>query len=204
MKKMPYVCLYTSYLQQLSIFTDAQRGRLLTGLLQYLDTGEAPVFKGSERYIWPTLQAQLDRDLEAYQARCQKNRENALKRVKKEEAEQQAAIAAKEKENEKENENEKEKEKKKEKRVEQGTLADKPPVRPRFVPPSENEVREYITRMGYCLDAEHFLSYYTSNGWRVGRNPMKDWRAAVRTWNAKEKKNGKIEAVPQWNIGVTL
>lgn len=52
----------------------------------------------------------------------------------------------------------------------------------RFVPPSVDEVRAYCQERGNNVDPEKFVDYYTSNGWRVGKNPMKDWRAAVRTW----------------------
>ena len=54
--------------------------------------------------------------------------------------------------------------------------------RKRFAPPSREEVQAYIAEKGYNVDAERFIDYYTANGWRVGKNPMKDWKAAVRTW----------------------
>ena len=52
----------------------------------------------------------------------------------------------------------------------------------RFVKPGVEEVRAYCLERGNCVDAQKFVDYYESNGWRVGRNPMKDWKAAVRTW----------------------
>ena len=57
----------------------------------------------------------------------------------------------------------------------------------RFMPPTREEVQQYITEQGYHVDAERFVDYYTSNGWMVGKNKMKDWKAAVRTWERKEK-----------------
>lgn len=57
----------------------------------------------------------------------------------------------------------------------------------RFKPPSRQEVQEYINEKGYSVDAERFIDYYTANGWRVGKNPMKDWKATVRNW---ERNNG--------------
>lgn len=57
----------------------------------------------------------------------------------------------------------------------------------RFTPPSREQVQEYIAEKGYQVDAERFVDYYTSNGWRVGKNPMKDWKATVRNWNRKEQ-----------------
>lgn len=58
----------------------------------------------------------------------------------------------------------------------------------RFKAPSVDEVKAYITEKGYSIDAEAFVDYYTSKGWVVGKSPMKDWKAAVRTWNNNNKK----------------
>jgi hypothetical protein len=52
----------------------------------------------------------------------------------------------------------------------------------RFVPPTVDEVRAYCRERQNGVDAERFIDYYTSNGWFVGKNKMKDWKAAVRTW----------------------
>lgn len=56
-----------------------------------------------------------------------------------------------------------------------------------FVPPTIKEVEEYIKQEEYNVDAEQFLNFYESKGWLVGKTKMKDWKAAVRTWN---KRNG--------------
>ena len=55
-------------------------------------------------------------------------------------------------------------------------------VSKRFTPPTLEEVEDYINEKGYNIRASKFIDYYTSNGWKVGKNPMKDWRAAVRSW----------------------
>ena len=82
--------------------------------------------------------------------------------------------------------------------------ADKPPTRSRFTPPTVAEVRSYCAEKGYTLDADRFVDYYTSNGWKVGKNPMRDWKAAVRTWKGKEQSNGKTESQPLWTVGTTV
>lgn len=56
-----------------------------------------------------------------------------------------------------------------------------------FEKPSLQDVAAYIIECGYDVDPQHWYNYYESNGWKVGRNPMKDWRACVRTWHAKNK-----------------
>lgn len=52
----------------------------------------------------------------------------------------------------------------------------------RFTPPTLSMVQEYCDERCNNVDAQKFIDYYSSNGWKVGRNPMKDWKAAVRTW----------------------
>ncbi len=66
--------------------------------------------------------------------------------------------------------------------------ADKPP-RARFVKPSIEEVREYCQESGIDIDPARFFDYYESNGWRAGKNPMKDWRAAARNWARRDQKD---------------
>lgn len=55
-----------------------------------------------------------------------------------------------------------------------------------FSSPSLQEVEQYCHERGNRVDAQKFISYYESNGWKVGKNPMKDWKAAVRTWERSE------------------
>lgn len=65
--------------------------------------------------------------------------------------------------------------------------ADKPPKRKHFDPPSVNDVRTYCLENGYQIDPAYFVDYYTANNWMVGKNKMKDWKAAVRNWNRREQ-----------------
>lgn len=52
-----------------------------------------------------------------------------------------------------------------------------------FVKPTIDEIRNYCAEKGYHIDAEQFWHHYESNGWRVGRVPMKSWKSALVTWN---------------------
>lgn len=55
-----------------------------------------------------------------------------------------------------------------------------------FSHPSLSEVSDYIKEKNYAVDPQRFIDFYTSNGWRVGKNQMKDWKAAVRTWASRD------------------
>ena len=61
------------------------------------------------------------------------------------------------------------------------------PISPRFLKPTLEEVAAYCRERGNGIDPQQFIDHYTSNGWKVGNAPMKDWRAAVRTWEARRK-----------------
>lgn len=55
-------------------------------------------------------------------------------------------------------------------------------TREKFTPPTLEQVKAYCQERNNNVDPQRWLDHYTSNGWKVGRNPMKDWKAAVRTW----------------------
>lgn len=56
-----------------------------------------------------------------------------------------------------------------------------------FYPPSKEDVRDYCEERGNGIDADAFVDFYASKGWKVGAAPMKDWRAAVRGWEARRR-----------------
>ena len=58
--------------------------------------------------------------------------------------------------------------------------------RKRFEKPTLSEIEQYCTERNNNVNAEQFYDYYESNGWKVGKNSMKDWKAAVRTWERSE------------------
>jgi len=62
----------------------------------------------------------------------------------------------------------------------------------KFVKPTMEEIASVIEEKSYQVDAERFFAYYEANGWRVGRNPMQNWKMALVTWqkgNTKQKAN---------------
>lgn len=56
----------------------------------------------------------------------------------------------------------------------------------KFIPPSIEEVQAYCEEIGYMIDAERFVNYYESSGWKRGNTSIKDWKACVRTWKNRE------------------
>ena len=56
----------------------------------------------------------------------------------------------------------------------------------KFTPPTVEEVAAYASEKGYKMEAERFVDFYASKGWKVGNTPMKDWKAAVRNWATRD------------------
>lgn len=74
--------------------------------------------------------------------------------------------------------------------------AETPKKTKRFSPPTVEEVRAYCIERRNNVDAERFVDYYTANGWQVGKNKMRDWKAAVRTW---ERNRSSSRIIPTSN-----
>ena len=178
-----YVCLYHSYLKSVEPLNDAERGRLFTACLTYSMTGAEPDLRGNERFVWPTIREQIDRDTKKYSDFCKKQQENIRKRWDTTVYDGTSGIPddtkhTKEKENEKEN------------ILSSPNVEDsiaRTPARKRFTPPTLAEVTAYCRERQNAVDPQRFIDYYTANGWKVGKNSMKDWKAAVRTWEGKQR-----------------
>lgn len=67
------------------------------------------------------------------------------------------------------------------------------PVSKRFVPPTPEEVNAYCKERHNGIDGTEFCDFYTSKGWKVGKNQMKDWKAAVRTWERSRQQTAPPE-----------
>ena len=66
-----------------------------------------------------------------------------------------------------------------------------------FVKPTVEEIAEYCRERGNNIDPQEFFDHYESNGWIVGRSPMKDWKAAVRTWEKRHSLDARPAAKPE-------
>ena len=67
----------------------------------------------------------------------------------------------------------------------------------RFAKPTIEEVIDYCNERQNDVDAEKFYDYYSSNGWKVGKNAMKDWKASVRTWEKNTTQQQKVSQPKQ-------
>ena len=74
----------------------------------------------------------------------------------------------------------------------------------RFAQPSVDDVRAYCLERGNNIDPDKFVDYYTGNGWMIGRNKMKDWRAAVRSWERNDFNSGNKQQKKYGANGIEL
>jgi DNA-directed RNA polymerase subunit RPC12/RpoP len=75
----------------------------------------------------------------------------------------------------------------------------------RFVRPTQLELKEYSVSIKFDLDCDDFLNHYDSKGWKIGTGAMKDWKAAVRTWQKKKDKpissKSCVDCSKDWHSG---
>lgn len=77
---MKYVKVFSDLYKALEPFSYAEKGRLFDAILKYAESGEQPELTGNERYIWPTIKADIDRQREAYIHQCEVNKVNITNR----------------------------------------------------------------------------------------------------------------------------
>ena len=209
-----YAALFHEYLDEMADLTDAEFGRLARALLVYSRTGEFPALNGNERLFKRRVIMQEDRAQENYVQVVEKNRANGKLGGRPRKPTETQNNPQKPNETQK-TQIEIESEIKTEIKTEintplpngnKGSKAATPPTREtRFSPPSLDEVQAYIAERGSAVDAQQFVDFYASKGWMVGKNRMKDWKAAVRTWEQRRKEEaGEHPTKQEYHVGTWL
>ena len=185
---MDYLKVWTSFREVLKTLNFDEIGRLFVFMLEYAETGVEPQdFAGNERFLWPVAKQDIDRTV-------QKNeilRVNGLKggRPRSNGNQEKPNETTKNQSEPNESHNIKKSNIKKDKEKE--TLLTECKEK-RFVPPTVEEVSAYCRERGNSVDAQTFVDFYSSKGWKVGASPMKDWRACVRTWERNRQSTQKV------------
>ena len=176
---MKYLKVWTDFEAVLSPLNDDEIGRLFLLMLRYARDGEEPTdFEGNEVFIWPTAK----RDIDMAAERNEICRQNGLRGGRPKSKENQT-----EPNETKENQTEAEKKRKETK----GNEKERKDSVSRFTPPTVEEVRAYCLERRNHVNPERFIDFYASKGWKVGNQPMKDWRACVRTWEQRDREPAK-------------
>jgi hypothetical protein len=169
---MEYLKVWTSFREIIEPLTDAEKGRLFVAMLEYAESGIEPQLSGNERYVWPSARQSINntRDRsEQMKANGSKPKQTESNRSKTKQNEENANYKVNIKEN-----------------IKETILTDSKEKRDRFSTPTVEDVSAYCRERGNSVDPQRFVDFYASKGWRVGNQPMKDWKACVRTWEQRD------------------
>ena len=196
--------LYCDYKNHFSLLSSEDQGRLLMAIFEYVESGAEPQLEAMPLMAFSFIRAQLDRDIEKYAETCRKRREAGRQggRPPKPKDNEENQTEAKKANGFSENQTEA-------KKPDNDTVtvngnvnvtgnvinnrgnSDESPSKKtvtRFVPPTVEEVQAYCNERGNRVNPEAFVDFYSAKGWMVGKNKMKDWKAAVRTWEKSENR----------------
>lgn len=186
---MKYLKVWTSFRDIIQPLNDAEKGRLFDAMLAYAESFEEPVsFSGNERFVWPAAKQFIDLTY----AESIRLSENGKKGGRPKTKENQTEPNETNKNQPKPNKSHKVKEN----NIRESNIKKSPSEIRRFTPPTLQEVADYCRERKNKVDPERFVDFYASKGWKVGNQPMKDWRAAVRTWERSETDGKKVTLLP--------
>lgn len=190
-----YIPIFLDWARDTEGLSDAEKGRLVDAMVAYARGEEwQNLVRGNEKFTLNVYRGVIDRHLgkaETDKANGQKGGRPRKTPVSTEETpvfEVKTPVSSEKPNNNNNNNNNKNKNNNNNNNKESvGGMGGRAS---RFTPPTTEEVRAYCQEKGYRIDPERFMARYESNGWKVGRNPMKDWKAAVRYWASNEYGGG--------------
>ena len=165
-----YIPLFLDFNETTQDLTDEECGRLVRAIVEYANGNDCEArLCGAEKIAFRFLKGVVDRNQAISDIRRQARQGKTQQKTTNDNKPEQNATNPQNKNNNKNN-----------------VVA--PPRR--FTPPTVEDVRAYCKERGNAVDPERFVDFYESKGWRVGNQPMKDWKAAVRTWEKRDKEGG--------------
>lgn len=191
-----YAALPYDYLEEMDALNDAEFGRLTRALLVYSMTGEQIALCGNERFFVKRMMAQEDRFKASYDdiatTRSEAGKAGAAARWQNGKrifanGKNSKAMSA----NGKNGNTETKTDTNTETNIQLSNDSKGETRAKRFTPPTLGDVSAYVRERGSNVDPQRFLDFYTAKGWMVGKNPMKDWKAAVRTWEKRDSEQNK-------------
>jgi hypothetical protein len=188
-KKKTSFLIHYDLESKINLLSDGVAGMLLKAAFGYAINGTIPDTDDlGFKLVFSDIQKDIDEDEANYNEKCLKNKEaiqkrwDEYKRIQTNTNEYECKktdTKHTDSDNDSDNDNDSEYKKEiiskdiKEKQV--------------FQTPTMDEISSYIKEKGYQVDAQRFFDFYESKGWYIGKNKMKDWRAAVRTWARSDR-----------------
>lgn len=205
--------LYCDLLHAIHELNREERGDLLTAILEYVNDKDPVPESRVVKVAFDHVKVQLKRDLIKYESIREKRRAAAKQSVirrAKGDSDQSEHLSTSAHTREQvlndvnktdkcsdDEQNERALDAQTARNVKGNVNEQSPKANKRFIPPTVEVVQEYCKERNNRVDASKFVDYYTANGWKVGKNPMKDWKAAVRMW---EKSGYDKSEPPKKNV----
>lgn len=180
--------MYESWGAAIEKMSNEQAGELIKAIYAYQKDPDAVPEDPALAFVFELIKQQLDADSQRYKEACAARSEAGKKggRPKANASDRKQMVSEESKKSKCFSEKAKKADNEYDNDLKENTIDGV--KEKRFAPPTLENVSEYCREMGYTnVDAERFIDFYTSNGWMVGKNRMKDWKAAVRNWDRREK-----------------
>lgn len=168
--------LYCDLIHTVEQLTDEQAGNLFKHILSYVNDKDPQTDNVITRIAFEPVKQSLKRDLQKYESIRQRNSDNARKRwdASVSKTMRPHTTASECIPNDTRN-------------ADSVNVNDIKVNKGVFKKPNIQQLKEYMTEIGMNDVAERWLDYYDGNGWKVGKNAMKDWKAVVRTWRSNNQ-----------------
>lgn len=187
--------LYKDSKEVINLLSDEQAGKLFKAIFNYVeDRTELETKDGMLKIAFAQIKVTLERDLIKYKKTVERNRENGKKGGRPSNKGKKTHSVNNNPNNPSGLKENPTKPKKADSDNDNGIDSDidndkdKKKTR-RFIRPSIEELEDYCKEKNYKIDCTYFFNHYESNGWKVGRNSMKSWKATLSTWNARNQKD---------------
>lgn len=167
--------LYTEQKAVIDKLTDEQAGRLIKAIYAH-ETGEEMELDSILDLVITPFLTSLERNTEKYQKRVETNKKNIAKRWNEDDTKNTNGKNGIQNDTNDTNGNDSDSDSDNVNDLKENTK------RKVFAKPTVEEVKAYCTERKNNVDANKFIDFYESKGWLIGKNPMKDWKACVRTW----------------------
>lgn len=168
--------IYKEYYDLITLLSDKEQQELSLAIIKYMFEDIEPSLNDKQKKVFNNLKRPLD-----------KSKEQSKRRTKQEPNRNQ--IETKQKPKEEPNKNTSKM------LMSMSNVNVNVNKNNKFIKPSIEEIKEYCLERKNNIDPNNFYDFYESKGWKVGSQPMKDWKACIRTW---ERRNKKEEQVPEW------
>ena len=163
------VLFYRSFYDALKNIPSDERLKVYDSIMEYGMYDRDPELDGVALAIFLLAKPQIDANNKRYENGCKAKKKQTVSETEANIKQDSSETGAKEKEKEKE----------------KVKVKDNNKI---FKPPTVEDIRAYCTERGNRVDPQSFVDFYESKGWMIGKNKMKDWKAAVRTWERSETK----------------